>query len=136
MDAVDATSLSSDGKTVAIVGVDEGGFDRPQGNQTLFVASFGSDKLTKVVDSASIGGPPAWSPNGKQLGVAMDPSDGRAGVWIISAQTGTRRLLVPGDGYSGATWTTDGRLLVVVRGTPADPPSPDYEAGIYLFKVR
>ena len=61
-----------------------------------------------VVVGDALVGPPAWSPDGREIAFWGTPEGGRYGVWIVDLEGRLRRL---GDAESSPVWSPDGRLI-------------------------
>ncbi|MBS1796313.1 MAG: PD40 domain-containing protein [Acidobacteria bacterium] len=84
------------------------------GEEGIYVMSAGGENRRRVAD---FGFHPAWSPDGKELVVSTQGKelpDTRNGtpseLWIVSAETGAKRLLSAADALQPA-WSPDGRFI-------------------------
>lgn len=114
--AVDAFSLSADGRRVAIIGQHEGRFE-------LSVVDLETGFARVIVESSDAGAPVrdvAWSPASDEIAFAMQTYS-TATLWSVNADGSSLRELTPTQhepyGFT-PMWTGDGRWLVYTGNAP------------------
>ena len=117
----DESTISRDGKQVAYSWFN--GTDRYE----LRVASLRATGLVqprRVFDSEDVHwiGPYDWSPDGKWIAVFLQRKDWTNHVGLVSAETGSLRVLRPADGNGKAFFSPDGKYLGFDDRVPGRPP--------------
>ena len=121
---VDAPSFAPDGRRFVYLNATQ-----------LVVASTDGGAPTVLRDNSSeLLSQPQWSPTGNTIAVLREGSASRAGLWLISAQTGRFiRRVVKGEPASH-DWSPDGRRLVYASN--ASQNEDGKVKGANLFIVR
>ena len=104
--SADSVSFSRDGKFVAYVSYPDGILWRANGD--------GSSRM-QLTDGTFYPRLPSWSPDDTQiLFMSSPPHGGTTRAYMVSAQGGTPRLLLPGEPgpETDANWSPDGRTIV------------------------
>lgn len=110
-------ALSLDGSTLA---VEFSGGGEPEGLYLLEGKQLARRLLTS--DVGTLGGPPAWSPDGRRLAIAAADDQGQH-VYVVDAEGGDVEQISSGPERAfPPRWSLDGRALVTSivgpRGTP------------------
>jgi Tol biopolymer transport system component/predicted Ser/Thr protein kinase len=101
-------SFSKDGQSVAYISYPEG---------IVWKANADGSQRMQVTGTAVAPRDLHWSPDGTQL-LFLDSSQGPAAMWIISAQGGAARRVLPNDREPerDPTWSPDGQQIVFASG--------------------
>jgi TolB protein len=96
---------SPDGKKLAFVG-----YNRQM--QAIYVQSWETGELKKVVEERGINSAPSWSPDGSKLAVTLS-FERNPDIYVVDASSGARiaRLTTDGGIDTAATWSPDGRTI-------------------------
>jgi len=100
---------SPDGSTVAFAGTG------PDGKRDVYVVGRDGTRLQDLTANGGDEGPPAWSPDGRQLAFWSD-RDGSGDIYVVAAEGGSPRRLTTGSHVSGTVtlaWSPDGLRLIV-----------------------
>jgi Tol biopolymer transport system component/DNA-binding winged helix-turn-helix (wHTH) protein len=97
-------SFSNDGKSIAYVSYPEG---------TLWKANWDGSDPVQLSDAPFQVFLPRWSPDGSQIAFTVT-TEQDFGIYIVSAEGGSLRKLLPGDHSFNlaSTWSPDGRKIV------------------------
>jgi Tol biopolymer transport system component/DNA-binding winged helix-turn-helix (wHTH) protein len=105
-------SISPDGNFVAFTWTGP----NPQGVPDLWIKEVEGDARRRLTETPEGEGPPAWSPDGRQIAF---PRGGR-GVFVVPVLGGAERKVADAGSHVG--WTRDGRSLLI-RAPGARPQS-------------
>jgi Tol biopolymer transport system component/tRNA A-37 threonylcarbamoyl transferase component Bud32 len=128
-------SLSPDGTQVAFVWRGES-----QNNADIYLKPVDAVTPLRLTSDPLDDTKPSWSPSGRALAFARVQGNGRAAIYVTPPIPGSERKVgdvrragagTAGDLHFAASWTPDGKWLVV-----ADAGLADGENGIFLIPVE
>lgn len=95
--------------------------EKGQATHSLEIADMDGQNPHALVTSSAPIMSPAWSPDGRQIAYVSFEKK-RAQVFLISVETGKRRLVTDFPGINGApAWSPDGKTLAVVLSKNGSP---------------
>lgn len=115
-------SWSPDGRRLAFVGYN-------RGLQAIYVQSWQTGELKKLVEERGINSAPSWSPDGSRLALTLS-FERNPDIYVVDVASGQRsRLTTDGGIDTEATWSPDGQTIAWASDRGGQPQIYTMPAG-------